>query len=105
MKSELMQFFEFAHLPPKLQAVSQPFCLMADRVHNFTNEAHGELGGLIAWVETDLPSNQEATWALLKLQDAQRMLATNQSRDEVLRKVLEAKDCAVRAFLFKPVAP
>lgn len=52
MKSTLLQFFEFAHLPPHLQAVSQP-----------------------------LPDNPEKTVAL--------------------RKLLEAKDCAARAVLFK----
>lgn len=60
----LLQFFEYAHLPEKLQAVSKPF---------------GELARLI----TDtLPRNPERTVAL--------------------RKLLESKDCAVRALLFKP---
>lgn len=59
----LVQFFEYAHLPEKLQAVSQPFGELAQRI-----------------VET-LPSNPERTTAL--------------------RKLLEAKDCAVRALLFK----
>lgn len=60
----IMQFFAFAHLPPHLQAVSQPFGEMAARI-----------------VET-LPRNPERTVAL--------------------RKLLEAKDAAVRALLFKP---
>lgn len=59
----LMQFFAFAHLPPHLQAVSQPFGELAQRI-----------------VDT-LPRNPERTVAL--------------------RKLLEAKDCAVRALLFK----
>jgi len=58
----LMQFFEYAHLPEKLQAVSKPFCDLAQ--------------SLLA-----LPRNPERTTAL--------------------RKLLEAKDCAVRAHLFK----
>lgn len=57
----LLQFFRYEHLPPKLQAVSQPFCQMA--------EALCEV----------LPKNPEKTMAL--------------------RKLLEAKDCAVRAVL------
>lgn len=59
----MLQFFAFAHLPPHLQAISQPFGELADKI-----------------CET-LPSNPERTAAL--------------------RKLLEAKDCAVRALLFK----
>jgi hypothetical protein len=56
----LIQFFEYKHLPPHLQAVSQPF---------------GELASKLM----DLPRNPERTVAL--------------------RKLLEAKDAAVRARL------
>lgn len=59
----MLQFFEFAHLPPHLAAVSGDFC----------NLAHS--------ICATLPSNPERTVAL--------------------RKLLEAKDCAVRAVLFK----
>lgn len=59
----MLQFFGFAHLPEKLQAVSKPFC---------------ELAGTI--VET-LPRNPERTVAL--------------------RKLLESKDCAVRAIIYQ----
>ena len=60
----MLQFFEYAHLPAHLQAISRPF---------------GEL--------------------------AQHMVATlprNPERTAGLRKLLEAKDCAVRAQLYKP---
>ena len=59
----LLQFFKYDHLPPKLQAVSQPF---------------GDLAGMIV---LQLPRNPERTASL--------------------RKLLEAKDCAVRALLFQ----
>ena len=59
----LLQFFEYAHLPSYLQAVSKPFGEMARQI------------------EETLPDNPEKTVAL--------------------RKLLEAKDCAVRALLFK----
>lgn len=59
----LLQFFEFAHLPPQLAEVSVLF----------SNLAHS--------IVTTLPRNPERTTAL--------------------RKLLEAKDCAVRARLFK----
>lgn len=45
----LMQFFTFAHLPPRLQDVSMPFCEMAQKI-----------------VDT-LPNNSERATALRKL--------------------------------------
>ena len=59
----LMQFFSYANLPDKLQAVSSPFCTLAYMIAD------------------SLPDNPEKTVAL--------------------RKLLEAKDCAVRAVLYK----
>lgn len=61
---EILQFFEYAHLPPHLQEVSQPFQEMATRM-------------------------------ILRLPD-------NDERATMLRKLLEAKDCAVRSLLAKP---
>src|SRR5689334_18964476 len=58
----LLQFFEFGHLPPHLAEVSKPFFQLA--------------GNLMYLV----PQNEERRMAL--------------------RKLLEAKDCAVRAKLF-----
>lgn len=57
----LLQFFTYAHLPPHLADVSQPFCELANQL-----------------VE-NLPRNPE--------------------RSVALRKLLESKDCAVRALL------
>lgn len=57
----LLQFFEYAHLPADLRAVSQPFSILANGIVN------------------DLAASPERTTAL--------------------RKLLEAKDCAVRAKL------
>jgi hypothetical protein len=59
----ILQFFAFAHLPPILGEISQPFGELAQRIVD------------------DLPRNPERTVAL--------------------RKLLEAKDAAVRAALFK----
>lgn len=59
--SPLLRFFAFAHLPPKLQAFSEPF-------HDLAQHLTGIL-----------PDNAE--------------------REMMLRKLLEAKDCAVRASL------
>lgn len=59
----ILQFFEYAHLPPALQEISRPF---------------GELAQQIVVV-----------------------LARNPERTVALRKLLEAKDAAVRARLYK----
>jgi hypothetical protein len=59
----ILQFFAYEHLPPHLQAVSEPFAMLAN------NYIMG------------LPRNPERTIAL--------------------RKLLEAKDAAVRAALAK----
>ena len=63
MPDRMTQFFAYAHLPAHLQAVSKPFCELAQHI-----------------VDT-FPSNPERTAGL--------------------RKLLEAKDCAVRAVLYK----
>lgn len=58
----IMQFFSYAHLPEAMQAVSRPFCELAQKM-------------------LELPRNPE--------------------RSVALRKLLEAKDAAVRAKIFK----
>lgn len=60
----LMRYFDFLHLPPKLQHVSRHFYTLAEVVYN------------------TLPEGPEQTVCL--------------------RKLLEAKDCAVRAALDLP---
>lgn len=63
MGNKLLQFFEYDHLPPHLQAISKPF------------------GDLARHIDATLPENAETTVAL--------------------RKLLEAKDCAVRSILVR----
>ena len=60
-RDQIMKFFQFAHLPEALKAVSKPFCELAEFVHE------------------NVPRNAE--------------------RSVALRKILEAKDAAVRAAL------
>ena len=48
----IMQFFVYGHLPPQVQAVSKPFCELAQHI-----------------VDT-LPRNQERTKALNKIMEA-----------------------------------
>lgn len=66
MEDPMLQFFEYSHLPEKLQAVSQQF--------------HGMAHILV------------------------EMLPRNPERTVALRKLLEAKDCAVRAIIYKEPA-
>lgn len=73
----LLQFFAYDHLPPNLSMVSKPFCELAHAMvlgDNTQESGTCTFGG-------PLPSNPERTVAL--------------------RKLLEAKDCAVRALIFK----
>lgn len=71
-KEYLLQFFAYAHLPAFLQNISKPFSELAYRLV----EDSGAFSD-----SAKVPRNQERTMAL--------------------RKLLEAKDCAVRALLFK----
>jgi hypothetical protein len=59
--SPIMKYFEWKHLPEPLQAVSQPFCILAWDIENHCKDCAEKSAGL--------------------------------------RKLLEAKDCIVRAAL------
>lgn len=73
----ILQFFAYAHLPAHLQMVSKPFCDLAHAIVLGDNAP--EAG--TATIGSALPRNPERTVAL--------------------RKLLEAKDAAVRAVLAK----
>lgn len=77
MKEPILQFFSYSHLPPHLQAVSKPFCELAYAIVDGDNGS--ETGNL--------------TFGGPLHRSAERTVA--------LRKLLEAKDAAVRALLFK----
>lgn len=63
MSEPILQFFQWGHLPPHLQSISQPF------------------ESLAVQLVSNVPRNPERTVAL--------------------RKLLEAKDAAVRASIYK----
>jgi hypothetical protein len=65
MKDLILQFFVFSHLPPSMQRISEPFCVMANQICD------------------TIPRNPERTVAV--------------------RKLLEAKDAAVRATLYQNI--
>lgn len=61
--NDLLQFFSWSHLPPKMQEISQRF------------------GRLALELDEILPNNCQ--------------------KDALFQKLIEAKDCAVRAQIFK----
>lgn len=76
MKDRMLQFFEYKHLPAHLQMISKPFHDLAYAIvmgDNVPESGTVTFGG-------PLPSNPERTVAL--------------------RKLLEAKDAAVRAAIY-----
>lgn len=75
----ILQFFAYSHLPPHLQLVSKPFCELAHAIVVGTDQPD-EVGGRVTF-GPPLPRNPERTIAL--------------------RKLLEAKDAAVRALVAK----
>lgn len=115
-EAALLQFFVYAHLPPNLQEVSKPFCDMAHRVVSMPagDRAYlrdqilasqvGPFSELTYWAE-DIGCNVEATWCVVKIGEAKDMFAKRETTDACLRKLLEAKDCAVRAVLYKEPPP
>jgi hypothetical protein len=115
MTHELLQFFKFEHLPPKLQDASKPFCRLAENIFSTKSEAFSEVvPRLISKVLMDVtdkcPRTTEIRWCVSKLETASVLAETETqlpgttTLDLVLRFVLEAKDCAVRAVLYVPPA-
>lgn len=91
----IMQFFVFAHLPPHLQDVSLPFARAA------SSQDPDRFADLVSFVEA-LPDNPERAAAILKLEEARATAPLTGHSIGELRKLLEAKDCAVRALVAKP---
>jgi hypothetical protein len=79
MQEHILQFFAYSHLPPELQMVSKPFCDLAHAI---------VLGD-------NVPESGNVTFG--------PPLNRNPERTVALRKLLEAKDAAVRAKLGKDV--
>ncbi len=71
----ILQFFAYGHLPPHLRAISKPFCELA---HAIAEGDNGAESGTVT-IGPPLPRNPE--------------------RSVALRKLLEAKDAAVRALV------
>jgi len=109
-----LQFFTYAHLPEHLQTMSKPFAVVAHKLADMSPEelaAERELilasqgrnifNTLIGEIDRATPANYQATRAVIKIAEAKTSFARNESFSEILNLLLEAKDCAVRALLFK----
>ncbi len=105
MKHPLLQFFAHAHLPAQLAAASKPFCEVAEKIDGMTSrEREADPSAVLLELRKsllDLPVNIESLEAAEKLDYAHEGMSAGYSVGDVLRYVLEAKDCAVRAVLFK----
>ena len=75
----ILQFFRYEHLPAELQMVSKPFCELAIAIVHGDNVAEA---GTVT-IGPPLPENSE--------------------RAVTLRKLLEAKDAAVRCVVAKVI--
>jgi hypothetical protein len=99
--SELLSFFDFAHLPPHLAAASEPFYFAAHALEALGTDGDAYLADLAA----DTPGN-EGIEARRKIALAVEYLHSDAAKmsgciAHVLRLILEAKDCAVRAALVR----
>jgi hypothetical protein len=117
MAHELMQFFTYEHLKDgALKDASRPFCELARQIDSVPPEAMPTAGRDMLWgfhneYEEAFPlRNTECCWALIKLKSAALAIQQHEARDNlrnvhasVLRYLLEAQDCAVRAVLWKHV--
>lgn len=88
-QEHIEQFFAYEHLPPKLQAVSKPFCVLA-RIILGTDHVGQDAANAIDPNDGGPPIPIYAF-----------PLPWNPERTVALRKLLEAKDAAVRAVIAK----
>ncbi|MGV3515465.1 hypothetical protein [Luteitalea sp.] len=77
MTEPILQFFAYSHLPPHLASISRPFFQLA----------HAMVSG------DSVPEAGACTFG--------GPLPRNSERTVALRKLLEAKDAAVRAAIYK----
>ena len=111
---DMLQFFTYAHLPEGLQGVSKLFADLAHRLGSMTadeveeerelirtHQARSLFSVLRGEVDRTTPPNYQATRAVNKVGKAADAFEHGSELMEVLNFLLEGKDCAVRALLFK----
>lgn len=107
------KYFAYSHLPAPLQDVSKPICelasAVASQVHTprtFAMEAMEVMGALEAEYGDIAPDQEEWVCGIQKITRTiaegdghYRMAGPDDWMGWVLRQLLEAKDCLVRAIL------
>lgn len=99
----ILQFFAYTHLPPHLQAVSKPFCDLAHAIVGGEERAKWIYDGWVndpGWVPWT-PGGNSLMQDKARDEARKAALPRNPERTVALRKLLEAKDAAVRALIFK----
>lgn len=108
MTEHISQFFAYEHLREPLRAMSARFAMAHDAVLSKPDRGAEALKQLRSTLEIVLPKNPESDVCLRKVHvacnpglDFAAQYDEQIERDLVLRMLLEAKDCAVRALLAK----
>lgn len=106
MASDLMQFFVYEHLAPNLQDVSKPFTEVAEALLLMDEDERVDDGytlilDLRKRLKSTLPKNGQADVCDAKFSEVEDAVLEQYELKEVLQPLLEAKDCAVRALLYK----
>lgn len=96
-----LQFFAFKHLPPHLQVMSRPFAEAAVKLANAPAFQGDVFKALSDHVDGATPVNPQSKKALQKIDEARLLYVHGMDVDDVLNRLIEAKDCAVRALVYK----
>lgn len=103
------QFFAYHHLPEPLRSMSAKFARTHDAVF-YPNNGRDALARLKGELEESLPLNPERDRCLIKMHvacnpglDMAAQYCVKAERELILRMLLEAKDCAVRALIARDV--
>lgn len=111
MNEHISQFFAYEHLREPLRSMSARFAMAHDAVLSAPDRGQDAVKQLRATLDVVLPKNPESVACFRKMHvacnpglDMAAQYDDQAERDLILRMLLEAKDCAVRALLAKDVA-
>ena len=106
MTRHISQFFSHTHLKEPLQGVSKLFTEAHDAVLQDVDSGQAKVRRLKENLELVLPNNPEKLWCMRKMHvacnpgiDMAAQYSVEHEVELVLRMLLEAKDCAVRAVV------
>jgi len=94
-----IRYFTYDHLPEgPLRECSSKFAAVADDLFYQSNDALENYQDIFEWIQANIPDNKERAVAIKKLKQAYSYWVVCKY-NRGCRKLLEAKDCAVRALL------